>query len=286
MSFLTLCSFDSSFKEHSSLTVMEAWGNKYFSQPSILSDFYEKIKDLQGKNLTAMDLSPGVLETADQGDREAFQKAKILYKSCMNESESLLVLFLCSMPNVQPERRSIWYLWNRVALSGTSFFKWWYRCLDIWHGCCLPSSNMQSLSFCMQKTAIHFILSKAIQSNSCRRLMISWSLSFFTMIDSVPDLNCKGYFLFFFFLHSSSPFLPALQNQIVFFSPLSGLIEQRDSLPLLEVLTMVGDWPVASADWNNTKGNTVPGRGRIIYCTEVTAVLQSLTFPYEEKIKM
>uniref|UniRef100_A0A8C9FA61 Membrane metalloendopeptidase like 1 n=1 Tax=Pavo cristatus TaxID=9049 RepID=A0A8C9FA61_PAVCR len=34
------------------------------------------------------------------------------------------------------------------------------------------------------------------------------------------------------------------------------LIEQRDSLPLLEVLTMVGDWPVASADWNNTKGNT------------------------------
>lgn len=31
------------------------------------------------------------------------------------------------------------------------------------------------------------------------------------------------------------------------------LIEQRDSLPLLEVLTMVGDWPVASADWNSTK---------------------------------
>ncbi|OXB56601.1 hypothetical protein ASZ78_009816 [Callipepla squamata] len=34
---------------------------------------------------------------------------------------------------------------------------------------------------------------------------------------------------------------------------LKGLIEQRDSLPLLEVLTIVGDWPVASADWNNTK---------------------------------
>uniref|UniRef100_A0A8C0IZX9 Membrane metalloendopeptidase like 1 n=1 Tax=Chelonoidis abingdonii TaxID=106734 RepID=A0A8C0IZX9_CHEAB len=32
-------------------------------------------------------------------------------------------------------------------------------------------------------------------------------------------------------------------------------IEQRDSLPLLEVLAMVGDWPVASADWNITKGN-------------------------------
>ncbi|TFK13890.1 Membrane metallo-endopeptidase-like 1 [Platysternon megacephalum] len=30
-------------------------------------------------------------------------------------------------------------------------------------------------------------------------------------------------------------------------------IEQRDSLPLLEVLAMVGDWPVASADWNITK---------------------------------
>ncbi|NXN42266.1 MMEL1 protein, partial [Rhinoptilus africanus] len=31
------------------------------------------------------------------------------------------------------------------------------------------------------------------------------------------------------------------------------LIEQQDSLPLLEALTMVGDWPVASADWNKTK---------------------------------
>uniref|UniRef100_A0A8C8SL91 Membrane metalloendopeptidase like 1 n=1 Tax=Pelusios castaneus TaxID=367368 RepID=A0A8C8SL91_9SAUR len=34
-----------------------------------------------------------------------------------------------------------------------------------------------------------------------------------------------------------------------------GFIEQRDSLPLLEVLTMVGDWPVASTNWNITKGN-------------------------------
>ncbi|XP_053942086.1 membrane metallo-endopeptidase-like 1 isoform X3 [Cuculus canorus] len=31
------------------------------------------------------------------------------------------------------------------------------------------------------------------------------------------------------------------------------LIEQRDSLPLLEALMVVGDWPVASADWNKTK---------------------------------
>uniref|UniRef100_A0A8C5J816 Membrane metalloendopeptidase like 1 n=1 Tax=Junco hyemalis TaxID=40217 RepID=A0A8C5J816_JUNHY len=38
------------------------------------------------------------------------------------------------------------------------------------------------------------------------------------------------------------------------------LIEQRDSLPLLEALRMVGDWPVASADWSKTKGNAGPGR--------------------------
>lgn len=50
------------------------------------------------------------------------------------------------------------------------------------------------------------------------------------------------------------------ENNIVFVFLLSGLIEQRDSLPLLEALTMVGDWPVASADWNKTKGNAVPER--------------------------
>uniref|UniRef100_A0A8C9FB20 Membrane metalloendopeptidase like 1 n=1 Tax=Pavo cristatus TaxID=9049 RepID=A0A8C9FB20_PAVCR len=58
----------------------------------------------------------GVLETSDQGDREAFQKAKILYKSCMNESESLLVLFLCSIPDVQPEQRSRQYPCNLCSL--------------------------------------------------------------------------------------------------------------------------------------------------------------------------
>ncbi|XP_077106552.1 membrane metallo-endopeptidase-like 1 isoform X1 [Ranitomeya variabilis] len=31
------------------------------------------------------------------------------------------------------------------------------------------------------------------------------------------------------------------------------LIEQRDSLPLLELLTLVGEWPVAYMDWNLTK---------------------------------
>lgn len=41
--------------------------------------------------------SPGVLETSDQEEREAFQKAKILYKSCMNESEFLPVPLMLSL---------------------------------------------------------------------------------------------------------------------------------------------------------------------------------------------
>lgn len=45
--------------------------------------------------------SAGVLETSDQGDREAFQKAKILYKSCMNESESILVPLIDSPAQYQ-----------------------------------------------------------------------------------------------------------------------------------------------------------------------------------------
>uniref|UniRef100_A0A8C6Z4Z0 Membrane metalloendopeptidase like 1 n=1 Tax=Nothoprocta perdicaria TaxID=30464 RepID=A0A8C6Z4Z0_NOTPE len=47
--------------------------------------------------------------------------------------------------------------------------------------------------------------------------------------------------------------LEIILKDTIFDFLLSGLIEQRGSLPLLEVLTMVGDWPVASADWNNTK---------------------------------
>uniref|UniRef100_A0A8C4YEQ3 Membrane metalloendopeptidase like 1 n=1 Tax=Gopherus evgoodei TaxID=1825980 RepID=A0A8C4YEQ3_9SAUR len=38
----------------------------------------------------------GVLESPEQGDREAFRKAKMLYTSCMNESKSLLLLLLLS----------------------------------------------------------------------------------------------------------------------------------------------------------------------------------------------
>uniref|UniRef100_A0A8C0IZY3 Membrane metalloendopeptidase like 1 n=1 Tax=Chelonoidis abingdonii TaxID=106734 RepID=A0A8C0IZY3_CHEAB len=36
----------------------------------------------------------GVLESPEQGDREAFRKAKMLYTSCMNESKSLLLLLM------------------------------------------------------------------------------------------------------------------------------------------------------------------------------------------------
>jgi len=111
-----------------------------------------------------MVLSPGVLETSDQGDREAFQKAKILYKSCMNESESLLVLFLCSIPNIQPEQRSRQYpcnlcslIWNIILQPNGDAFV--YGMDAAYH----PETCKAFPSEC--KTAIHFILSKAIQSN-------------------------------------------------------------------------------------------------------------------------
>lgn len=38
---------------------------------------------------------PGVLEAPEQEDQEAFQKAKTLYRSCMNESESPLLRGSC-----------------------------------------------------------------------------------------------------------------------------------------------------------------------------------------------
>ena len=34
----------------------------------------------------------------------------------------------------------------------------------------------------------------------------------------------------------------------------AGLIEQRDSQPLLKLIESIGDWPVASDDWNTTIG--------------------------------
>lgn len=55
--------------------------------------------------------SPGVLETSDRGDREAFQKAKILYKSCMNESESILV------PSIDSPAQYQMYKSTNVLLS-------------------------------------------------------------------------------------------------------------------------------------------------------------------------
>lgn len=36
----------------------------------------------------------------------------------------------------------------------------------------------------------------------------------------------------------------------------AGLIEQRDSQPLLKLIESVGDWPVAFEDWNSTVGRS------------------------------
>lgn len=90
------------------------------------------IKALQGQNFMAVVSSPGVLETSDQGDREAFQKAKILYKSCMNESECLLVPsipLIDSKPNIQKNQSpvqqnpiNIWLIHG--AMPGKFIFKW------------------------------------------------------------------------------------------------------------------------------------------------------------------
>lgn len=90
------------------------------------------IKALQGQNFMAVVSSPGVLETSDQGDREAFQKAKILYKSCMNESECLLVPsipLIDSKPNIQKNQCpvqqnpiNIWLIHG--AMPGKFIFKW------------------------------------------------------------------------------------------------------------------------------------------------------------------
>ena len=38
----------------------------------------------------------------------------------------------------------------------------------------------------------------------------------------------------------------------------AGLIEQRDSQPLLRLIDSIGDWPVASDDWNTTAGRNAP----------------------------
>lgn len=35
----------------------------------------------------------------------------------------------------------------------------------------------------------------------------------------------------------------------------AGLIEQRDSQPILKLIDTIGDWPVASDDWNTTSGS-------------------------------
>lgn len=41
-----------------------------------------------------------------------------------------------------------------------------------------------------------------------------------------------------------------------------GVIEKRDSEPLLNVLDMIGGWPVAMDKWNETMGKYRPVRRR------------------------
>lgn len=40
--------------------------------------------------------------------------------------------------------------------------------------------------------------------------------------------------------------------------PFPGVIEKRDSEPLLNILNMVGGWPVAMDKWNETAGKYRP----------------------------
>uniref|UniRef100_A0A8C3LEJ1 Membrane metalloendopeptidase like 1 n=1 Tax=Chrysolophus pictus TaxID=9089 RepID=A0A8C3LEJ1_CHRPC len=56
----------------------------------------------------------GVLESSDQGDREAFQKAKILYKSCMNEKPSWSMEEKLSIMNSRFNKRVLidMFVWN------------------------------------------------------------------------------------------------------------------------------------------------------------------------------
>lgn len=42
------------------------------------------------------------------------------------------------------------------------------------------------------------------------------------------------------------------------FVPFIGFLEQRGSLPLLDVLHVIGGWPAASAHWDITKGTVEP----------------------------
>lgn len=47
----------------------------------------------------------------------------------------------------------------------------------------------------------------------------------------------------------------------------AGIIEQRDSLPLLKLIDSIGDWPVASDDWNNSTGRNT-SKPHSNYCLE------------------
>lgn len=49
----------------------------------------------------------------------------------------------------------------------------------------------------------------------------------------------------------------------------AGLIEQRDSQPLLKLIESIGDWPVASDNWNTTTGRntSVTHSGKWVHAT-------------------
>lgn len=49
----------------------------------------------------------------------------------------------------------------------------------------------------------------------------------------------------------------------------AGLIEQRDSQPLLKLIDSIGDWPVASDDWNTTTGRDIRVAHHALLCANM-----------------
>uniref|UniRef100_A0A7M4F2G7 Membrane metalloendopeptidase like 1 n=1 Tax=Crocodylus porosus TaxID=8502 RepID=A0A7M4F2G7_CROPO len=65
----------------------------------------------------------GVLETPEQDDREAFQKAKTLYKSCMNESEYPLVLLLFFRGQTYISKPANWSMEEKLFIMNSRYNK-------------------------------------------------------------------------------------------------------------------------------------------------------------------
>lgn len=66
------------------------------------------------------------------------------------------------------------------------------------------------------------------------------------------DISQNEMFLLRFFFSAFS-----CQILNIWLLPCAGLIEQRDAQPLLKLIDSIGDWPVASEDWNTTTGRNV-----------------------------